>query len=154
MHFNHMAIRDGGVVHGQGSDAVGAFTIQGQQNGTSVNFTKQYHGAHTVQYNGQLQGNVVNGTWSLQGMTGSFQLSMETQQWNGYFEQNGQRTPMKLDLNVDENGVFGLGSDPNGTFQVRGALNNANNTMMFNKVYNGAHTVQYYGQVTKSPQNW
>jgi hypothetical protein len=155
MHFNHMVIQEGGIVHGQGSDAIGQFTLQGKLTGSNVNFTKQYHGAHSVQYNGTMNSNVMQGQWSIPGTCqGSFELRMETEQWKGYYEQGGQQSPMSFDLNVDDHGVFGMGSDQIGGFAIRGTVNHQSNVMQFLKQYHGAHAVQYYGQITKSPQNW
>ena len=54
-------------VYGVGEDENGGFTIRGQYDGSNMNFIKQYHGKHSVQYAGQVQHNgqnsVVTGFW-------------------------------------------------------------------------------------------
>jgi hypothetical protein len=67
MEFNHMIILDGGVIQGKGRDPIGQFQLQGNVQGNNVNFIKQYIGAHSVQYNGVMNNNVVSGKWSIPG---------------------------------------------------------------------------------------
>lgn len=74
MVIDEMYIGPGGV-RGRGSDAVGAFVVQGYTHGDQVSFAKQYIGQHTVFYNGQWQGKNVVGRWQIPGnCDGTFRL--------------------------------------------------------------------------------
>jgi len=74
MVIDEMYIGAGGV-RGRGSDAVGAFVVQGYTNGDQVSFAKQYIGQHTVFYNGKWEGRTVVGRWQIPGnCDGTFRL--------------------------------------------------------------------------------
>ncbi len=68
-----------GVVRGSGWDVIGAFTFFGQydEHGSIV-MTKQYLGRHTVQYQGQYDGEgTIFGRWSIgEAWTGPFALTL------------------------------------------------------------------------------
>merc|ERR1712159_383658 len=54
MFFNHMVMDQAGRISGNGGDAVGGFNLSGQMNGSHCQINKQYHGAHTVFYEGNM----------------------------------------------------------------------------------------------------
>ena len=148
MKFNNFQFNFGGGIFGSGSDQVGQFNINGScaPNG-EVNFKKQYVGKHTVDYKGKFNGTAIDGNWSVSGLTGPFHIELETVEvWSGYYEQGGQKTNMSLNLNVDNNGVYGIGSDQVGQFVIRGQV--AGGQVQFVKNYTGKHSVNYYGTIT------
>ena len=73
MVFKYFEANLNGEIKGKGKDSVGLFVIRGFSDaGGKVQFTKTYIGAHTVLYQGNLVGNVINGTWSVAGLSGAF----------------------------------------------------------------------------------
>ena len=75
MLFKKLKISAEGV-KGKGTDDVGKFKLRGTVNGTTVTFTKQYIGKHSVEYKGEKSGSAeVSGQWKLEGgQTGGFKL--------------------------------------------------------------------------------
>merc|ERR1711904_36701 len=74
MDLDNMYVGESGV-RGGGSDSVGSFDINGWRNGNTVCFAKQYHGAHTVYYQGDLNGRDLWGRWEIPGnCEGRFRL--------------------------------------------------------------------------------
>lgn len=69
------------TIKGKGKDEIGKFKIHGHINAAgAIHFKKEYHGAHTVDYNGHWGANgEITGQWSVGGATGSFNLS---QNWD------------------------------------------------------------------------
>eukprot|EP00178_Gracilaria_changii_P012795 TRINITY_DN36121_c0_g1_i1.p1 TRINITY_DN36121_c0_g1~~TRINITY_DN36121_c0_g1_i1.p1 ORF type:complete len:240 (+),score=22.50 TRINITY_DN36121_c0_g1_i1:234-953(+) len=103
---------------------------------------------------GNVNGSVINGTWSIPGnCQGTFQIQMGgSEKWSGHYIQNGTQNPMHMDLQVCQNGVFGLGNDNVGSFVIRGQL--VGNQMNFVKQYHGKHHVIYQGFLTANGGNW
>jgi hypothetical protein len=69
--------------------------------------------------------------------------------WSGWFEQDGSQTDMLFEwmqLNADGT-VYGEGSDPVGAFTLIGTVGDAGD-VAFVKQYEGAHAVNYNGQLT------
>lgn len=66
MIFDNMNIWNNRI-HGNGSDEVGEFTIDGTFSPSGdVNFVKQYIGQHAVQYSGKYDGNrIISGQWKI-----------------------------------------------------------------------------------------
>ena len=66
-----------GVVKGRGKDDVGRFHILGSydEHG-AVKFTKQYEGAHAVEYTGHNNGEHIEGHWHVMGMSDAFKISV------------------------------------------------------------------------------
>jgi hypothetical protein len=68
-----------GVIRGSGKDIVGRFTFLGSYNQTTgtVVMTKQYRGAHAVEYRGQYDGEgTIFGRWSIgPNLSGPFALA-------------------------------------------------------------------------------
>ena len=147
MFFDDMQLGFDGGVYGAGTDTVGDFDISGvlAEDGT-VSFTKQYIDKHAVEYTGTLEGGTITGTWEIpDNCDGEFEIKMKTEQWTGWFDQGGQQHEMELDLTVDDNGVFGMGSDSVGTFVIRGDYDPDAGTIQFVKSYHGKHKVNYKG---------
>ena len=152
--FKDMKLGTDGTITGSGSDPVGSFTINGKLNGNNIEFNKAYAGAHTVKYSGTLNNGVIGGNWSLQGMTGKFEIKMKTKQWKGHYTLNGQKFDMLVSLNISDGQgqdhfVSGIGGDANGNYGVQGIVPRAakHNTIVFNKVYynNPSAEVHYAG---------
>jgi hypothetical protein len=69
-----------GAVSGSGADEIGTFFINGSwdvYNG-AVSFCKQYHGAHSVDYNGNLtlDGRSMDGRYNVGGHVDTFDMSL------------------------------------------------------------------------------
>jgi hypothetical protein len=84
--FNNMLLGFNGQIQGSGQDENGSFNITGQMNNTQCTFVKQYHGAHSVNYQGQVNGNRIAGQWSIPGnCQGGFEIYFEAQKWSGFY---------------------------------------------------------------------
>jgi antitoxin component YwqK of YwqJK toxin-antitoxin module len=152
MFFECMQLCNDGTVYGEGSDAVGSFTLNGTiGDAAEVSFVKQYEGAHAVNYSGQCIGATISGNWDIpDNCGGTFELNLSSdyvENWTGWFEQSGTNTDMALDIHIDETGVFGMGADPVGTFMVRGIYDMSSGKVNFIKKYLGAHEVLYRGKL-------
>lgn len=147
MHFDNMYMDINGNICGAGSDDIGDFIINGQDDGdTEVYFIKQYKGAHAVHYKGESDGSTVTGTWEIPGnCDGTFDLTIHLQGWTGWFKQGGDKNDMELNLQVDNGGVFGYGMDEIGRFVMRGYTDMTQNCVSFVKSYLGQHQVMYNG---------
>lgn len=145
MKFQNFQIGSGGVITGNGSDAVGQFTISGQMSNIGdIKFAKTYKGAHTVNYSGKLVNGAIEGKWEVSGLSDTFKLELDALEvWEGWYEQGGQQQTMKFTLALDQNGVFGAGDDAVGKFVLRGQ--SQGNQVRFIKEYIGQHTVSYSG---------
>jgi len=66
MDLPNMYIGESGV-RGLGSDDIGCFNLHGWRNGSTVCFAKHYEGAHTVYYQGELDGRQLTGRWEIPG---------------------------------------------------------------------------------------
>jgi len=77
MEFSLNINKDGSVI-GNGIDGIGKFTWSGLigKDGAST-LTKQYLGAHSVKYVGQLKGKILAGTYYLGNDSGPFELTRE-----------------------------------------------------------------------------
>ena len=145
MNFNNFLINFDGSIYGSGNDPVGSFDITGKLTGNQVTFKKQYHGAHSVDYNGTMNNGKITGNWNMSGATGSFEISAVFDSWTGFYEQGGQKHNVSITMTVDQNGIFGTGSDDIGQFVIRGQVQNQ--VAQFSKTYLGKHTVNYHGQM-------
>ena len=97
-----MVIDMDGNIQGGGNDTVGGFDIRGRVNGDcSVQFIKQYHGQHSVDYNGRLSDNLIRGRWSLTGMEGDFEIQIHTDKLSGYRLINNAQNDETLCLDLE-----------------------------------------------------
>jgi hypothetical protein len=56
-----------GEIHGEGSDGVGEFDIDGTIFSNSLEFVKQYRVKHAVYYEGEFEGQeIMKGKWGMQ----------------------------------------------------------------------------------------
>merc|ERR1712072_231071 len=149
MWFNHMIMDQHGKISGNGSDAVGGFSLSGHcsQNG-HTEIHKQYHVAHAVIYRGQMDNNGwIRGNWDIPGnCNGTFELHVDQPSWSGFYQQGGTRHNMNFGLCISGSSVFGNGFDGVGAFSVSGRYDQGSGNMNFTKYYYGAHSVQYKGQ--------
>jgi len=147
MHFENFQIDFNGSIWGHGADQIGKFNISGKMNMQNNHFTfhKQYVGQHNVVYQGSMNQGLMVGKWSIPGnCQGNFQIRCDSPSWSGCFWQGGNRQNMKLDLQVSQHGVFGMGFDQVGSFMCRGSTNGSQ--VQFAKQYFGQHTVFYNGE--------
>lgn len=65
-----------GRMSGDGIDRIGRFSIRGSYDPESreVQWTKQYFGAHSVDYRGYREGRGIWGTWDCRGHRGGFHI--------------------------------------------------------------------------------
>lgn len=153
MKIDNLIVNPTGVMTGNGSDKIGAFTINGfmSQNGT-FSFTKQYIGKHSVNYNGSVGSGTLQGNWTLQQHTGTFCIKMPVEEWQGVFVVNGAQFPLKMSVNVDPHGVFGFGRDQEGVYVIKGLYAQATNTLEMTKSYIGAYEVKFQGTMYNTGQ--
>jgi hypothetical protein len=64
------------IVTGSGADSVGTFSWNGRYDTAQLTckMTKSYHGAHTVDYDGNVDENGIWGTWDIRGFKGGFHI--------------------------------------------------------------------------------
>jgi len=112
---------------------------------------KQYIGAHLVNYSGKLSGKgVIRGSWEIpENCAGEFKIKMQFDRWRGFFVQGEDKSVMKLQMVVQPEGVFGIGTDEVGSFICRGDWFVETNQLRFIKQYIGQHSVIYDGVLTK-----
>lgn len=66
---------DQGRLWGQGLDVIGPFTLQGQLSGEKAVLSKQYHGAHHVDYPGFFDGEgTLQGHWKIDTVGGRWMI--------------------------------------------------------------------------------
>jgi hypothetical protein len=88
----------------------------------------------------------MTGTWNLQGLSDSFEMSRAEKSWSGVYVQDGNEIPMAFNhMNIWNNLIEGRGSDEVGEFTISGDLK-PNGQVNFVKQYIGQHSVQYEGQ--------
>lgn len=155
MKFDNMHIGLNGVIEGSGSDTVGSFRIFGQvtRHG-SVNFTKQYIGKHSVAYQGVIQDSKMSGNWRIGNYSGNFEIKYHLEEWQGHYQYQGRRYNMKLDLDVDTAGVFGIDKDQEGVFVIRGQYSNQTYKIQFTRQYIGGNTQYFQGDMTNNGRFW
>ena len=147
MAWTNFSAAPGQVLRGKGMDDIGEFVLQGyvEPNG-AAHFEKQYLGKHTVLYDGLLQGDRISGTWNLQGLSDTFEMSIADKSWSGVYMQDGKEIFMVFKhMNIWNNLIEGRGSDEVGEFTISGDLK-PNGQVNFVKQYIGQHSVQYEGQ--------
>lgn len=148
MNLSDLMITPEGRIFCEGSDGIGGFRIDGQINPNgSFYFNKQYHGQHSVSYNGTISTGCLSGHWSLPGMRDEFKITFETQKWQGSFVFNGQTFPMRTTVFISEQGIFGLGKDSEGVFVSLGAYNPGSHQLQYTKNYIGKYTITYTGSM-------
>lgn len=150
MDIDNLQIGFDGGIHGNGSDGIGEFKVDGTvSRDGAVQFTKKYD-SHNVNYEGTLSKGAISGEWHLDGGDkDSFELSIAPENWTGSFEQDGKSNAMDLCMSFDPNGLFGTGSDSVGNFVLRGSLDTDANRVDFVKKYLGQHEVLYSGLADK-----
>lgn len=146
MDLDDMQITLDGRIFCEGSDTNGQFRIDGQINPNgSFFFNKQYLGMHCVSYSGAIRDGALIGTWSLQTMRDEFQISIESQDWQGSFMMGDRTFPMKTKLYVSESGVFGIGKDSEGVFICSGYYDGGSSSLQYSKQYLGKYSITYNG---------
>lgn len=146
MNLDNLFISMGGQISGGGSDDNGSFSLNGQisPNGC-FQFNKQYHGAHSVMYQGNVSPGCLSGRWMVSGMSDEFALNLDTEQWKGSFSLDGRTYPMQTNIYVSEAGVFGLGKDAEGVYTITGVYNPASCRLNYVKSYLGRYHITYDG---------
>lgn len=81
MRLDHLYVGNSGV-RGDGADGVGQFELRGWKSGSTVCFAKHYQGAHTVFYQGELDGRRLRGCWTIPGnCDGVFEMHCNRALW-------------------------------------------------------------------------
>ncbi|XP_063406891.1 uncharacterized protein LOC134690774 [Mytilus trossulus] len=147
-----------GNVTGEGIDTIGQFTIAGtwDVSSRSIQFRKQYKGAHCVDYSGQLStdGCKMDGQYNIGGSTDKFTMSFVpahhavSEHWTGFYNQNDNRHAFELDIAFKGDKVSGKGDDEIGKFSINGDWISSSGKIQFCKQYHGAHSVDYSGQLS------
>lgn len=151
-----LAVRDGRIM-GNGLDKIGKFSVDGTFGNGECKFRKNYEDLISVDYRGTIEGNRVIGFWVLQGNDkGTFELGYcldTTKQtpFTGYFEQDGKKNPMELDLLLDGETLGGTGHDRIGCFSINGTIKDGR--VRFTKRYGGLVEVHYEGKEDKRTIN-
>ena len=74
---------------------------------------------------------------------------VQTGQWTGYYEFQGQRSDMTFQkfyiTPVPQGHISGGGEDDIGEFEIMGSFNNNATAVRFAKKYIGQHTIYYQG---------
>lgn len=94
----------GDKVKGKGRDEVGEFTIKGKVHSDGgVDFKKEYKGRHTVEYMGRMNGKQISGDWSVNGASGTFNISVRILIlliYNRKWSKNGRATTSTVVLRI------------------------------------------------------
>ncbi len=102
-------LSDDGTVFIQGKDGIGQFTITGNANKL---MTKQYNGAHKVDYRGRIEDDKIVGNWHLTTLEGPFEFPIihaDTHSWKGFLFK--QATQMPFEATIDANFTHVLVTD-------------------------------------------
>ena len=155
MSLPNLTIGLDGAIIGGGSDSVGDFNISGQVAGDGAfSFNKAYVGAHTVIYEGQMNGTVLKGEWFLPDQPrDEFQIKLVSGGWRGWYAQSGSQNEMSLSMALSNGKIFGSGSDTVGNFVIQGRFNQGTTDFNFVKKYIGQHQVLYFGKATGPKSN-
>ncbi|VDI48491.1 Hypothetical predicted protein [Mytilus galloprovincialis] len=147
-----------GNVTGEGIDQIGKFTIAGTCDVSSrrIQFRKQYKGAHSVNYSGQLSqdGCKMEGQYNIGGSSDKFTMTFVpayhavSGHWTGFYNQNGNRYAFELDIAFEGDKVSGEGDDGIGKFSINGDWISSSGKIQFCKQYHGKHSVDYSGQLS------
>jgi hypothetical protein len=151
--FEDLQIDLDGDIKGGGYDSVGQYSFEGNFTKDKIHFSKQYADRHRIHYSGQYDnGNEVTGKWDIaKNSTGQFKLKMKCDLWKGWYEHNGEKTEMTINMIVQNNGVFGLGADKIGQFIMNGYHKNHCSTCTFIKQYVGkSYQIHYSGSLVIS----
>ncbi|CAC5424568.1 unnamed protein product [Mytilus coruscus] len=145
-------------VTGEGIDKIGKFTITGtlDVSSRSIEFSKQYTGAHSVEYSGHLSldGCKMDGQYNVGGSSDKFTMTFVPSynavsgHWTGFYNQYGDRHAFELDIAFEGDKVSGKGDDGIGKFSINGDWISSSGKIQFCKQYHGAHSVDYSGQLS------
>jgi len=149
MEFPDLSIGFDAKMTGQGSDANGDFTISGEMKVDRVFHFDKFYETYKVCYKGTVEGHTLKGTWSLpEQPEDEFEITLNSEHWIGFFEQDGEKAEMDLAVCISDGGVFGVGKDDIGTFVIRGFKTEFD--FIFIKKYIlpwiEAHHKRYYGK--------
>ena len=144
MKFKYVSII-GNQIKARGSDFVGAFNFNGHIHKGQVEMNKKYDGNHSVAYKGQIKNNIISGKWNLGGMSGDFELKMDSKLWSGWSENSGEKKNANFHLNFSSQGIFGMGHDQGGFFCIRGIVKDKN--VILTKKYFQKHSIHYRGVI-------
>lgn len=92
----------------------------------------------------------MRGTWNLEGLSGSFEMSRADKRWSGVYTQEDMGVEMAFDhMNIWNNLIEGRGADEVGEFTISGDQK-PDGQVNFVKQYIGQHSVQYEGQLVNN----
>lgn len=149
------------TVTGTGDDEIGKFLIEGNLNRKKciIEFMKVYEGAHSVKYSGEVSpdGLTIKGKYTIKGGEDIFSMSfhkcsyidVKSGHWIGYYMQYRDRHIFSMNLKFETDTITGSGDDEIGSFSVEGTFDRMTGNADFIKVYHGAHSVRYSGEITQ-----
>ena len=148
MVFTNLKIDFNGVIQGHGYDEIDKFTISGIIDSKSiVTFDKKYESDVIVNYKGTITDNgIITGKWKLEDQSDDFWIQLNSQNFFIQVYQDSQGTVQDdqiLKLNIQENGVFGIGVDKLGPYIINGDYSKTG-LINFTKQSIGAKQVKTY----------
>lgn len=148
MSIDNVTMDLNGNIFATGGDEVGEFALKGRVHSSGMfSMDKEYLGQHTVKYTGTVKQGELAGKWNLAGMSDVFSLQFQTEEWNGSFEMDNQKYPMRIRIYVDDSGVFGLGKDSEGVYIAKGRYDKSQHMLTFIKSYLGKYSIEFIGNM-------
>ena len=160
MIIQHLLIEFDGSILGNGEDIKGKYEITGKvENKNHVKMTKKYlHNSDYVNFDGTLGmssygGNITGDWYDNNHNNGTFLLALTVDKWYGRYTQFDTKHKMNLEVQADNDGVYGIGKDDSGCFIIKGDFDLKNRMMNFVKKYFEGHRVAYSG-VVEEESDW
>ena len=105
-----------------------------------------------IEFHGKLENEVIEGTIKImpEGISGNFSLRMKRSQyenWKGYYMSGGVPFEMIVNMQVDQDGVFGVGRDSNLHFALQGKKDLGTDSYRFVKKYFDTNVVSFVGRL-------
>lgn len=146
---------DGSIKGGGVSPENGPYTIIGTMTDHwECDFIKDYNSEDVPDkhYKANLEKGVMKGTWENVSKNSTskpqiFKLTINHQNWSGYFMQGPDQISMGLKLMVQNDGVSALGADDVGNYILKGDFDLKQKVIKFSKRYYGQNSHIYYGKV-------
>lgn len=152
MTFDHFIVKFDGDCEGYGCDQAGDFDLKGRcdniSNTTEINFTKKYReDGEEIQYKSRIWESSIVGIWNYDNnkISGDFQMTFENEEFAGFYVQDDEKIDTLFMMNFGEDGLFGIGSDNNGDYILKGDWFKNSGTCRFHKMYFDSDDIYYVG---------
>jgi hypothetical protein len=155
LEFKNLQIDWEGKIVGGGSDAKGQYRLDGKISDTlEVEFRKIYTDQRKISdvtYSGIYSGRQISGTWAVGSDRGKFCAKLGLEKWQGNYQEAGiQKDFIDLGLEIDTDGVFGMGTDSCGTWLIRGDWDQSGGKIKYVQLYlDGNEKNYFYGNAEK-----